>query len=187
MDDAALPPGVRLGGQRRVDRVLDPGYLDGLASMPLERLRELRAEADQEEADLSYLRRILQGRADILRAELDRRHAGTSLGGLDDRALARALGEILADTQPAGARGLGRYLGGEPDRVGEFRRAGEDLVADVGLDDLASRSADELSAALERISGAEQVVSRRRRAVHEVLDACSAEIGQRYSAPPEHG
>jgi hypothetical protein len=42
---------VMPGGQRRIDRVLDPRF-----------------------TDVSYLRRLLQGRLDILRAELARRY-----------------------------------------------------------------------------------------------------------------
>ncbi|HVV90822.1 MAG TPA: hypothetical protein VHB53_10035, partial [Solirubrobacterales bacterium] len=61
------------GGNRRIDRVLSDGYLDGLTELPLAEVRELRNEAEQEEADLSYVRRLLQGRVDIIRAELARR------------------------------------------------------------------------------------------------------------------
>lgn len=44
-----------------------------LAALGLAELRMLRTDALEQEADLSYLRRLLQGRVDILRAELDRR------------------------------------------------------------------------------------------------------------------
>ena len=60
----------RPGGHRRIDRVLAEGYLDDLPNIPLDEVRALRGEAEQEETDLSYLRRLLQGRMDILRAEL---------------------------------------------------------------------------------------------------------------------
>src|ERR1051325_8165902 len=61
------------GGHRRIDRVLSEGYLDGLGELPIAEVRVLRQEAEQEEADLSYLRRLLQGRVDIIQAELARR------------------------------------------------------------------------------------------------------------------
>jgi hypothetical protein len=41
-----------------------------LGPLSLAELRALRRDAQQEEADLSYLRRLLQGRIDILQAEL---------------------------------------------------------------------------------------------------------------------
>ena len=58
------------GGRRRVDRVLGPGFLDDLDSLTLQELRERRHDAEQEDADLSYIRRLLQGRLDIIRAEM---------------------------------------------------------------------------------------------------------------------
>ncbi|MFD0570780.1 hypothetical protein ACFQ0T_18235 [Kitasatospora gansuensis] len=45
----------------------------GLTGLGLEQLRLLRRDAQDQEADLSYLRRLLHGRLDILRAELARR------------------------------------------------------------------------------------------------------------------
>ena len=63
------------GGHRRIDRVLDPGFTEGVERLPLPELRARREEAEAEEADVSYLRRLLQGRLNILRAELVRRPA----------------------------------------------------------------------------------------------------------------
>jgi anti-sigma-K factor RsiG len=44
-----------------------------LTGLTLPELRTLRRDAQRDEADLSYVRRLLQGRIDILRAELARR------------------------------------------------------------------------------------------------------------------
>ncbi|MBN0045110.1 aerial mycelium formation protein [Streptomyces actuosus] len=44
-----------------------------LAALSLHELRTVRRDARRDEADLSYVRRLLQGRIDILRAELARR------------------------------------------------------------------------------------------------------------------
>lgn len=48
-----------------------PGH--DLTVLRLSELRALRRDAQRDEADLSYVRRLLQGRIDILRAELARR------------------------------------------------------------------------------------------------------------------
>jgi hypothetical protein len=80
------------GGQRRIDRVLDPGFTDGVDQLGLPELR-----ARREEADVSYLRRLLQGRLDILRAELVRRSAG---GDQDVGGLLTGLPAILTDDSP---------------------------------------------------------------------------------------
>ena len=44
-----------------------------MSVLRLPELRTLRRDAQRDEADLSYVRRLLQGRIDILRAELGRR------------------------------------------------------------------------------------------------------------------
>ena len=70
-----------VGGRRRIDRVLAPEYLDGLDGLGMEELRSRKAEAEQEETDLSYARRLLQGRLDILRAEREARKLGLDILG----------------------------------------------------------------------------------------------------------
>ncbi|MGH3743280.1 MAG: hypothetical protein ACRDTP_00285, partial [Mycobacteriales bacterium] len=70
--------GVVAGGNRRIDRVLDEAFLDGLGGRSLAEVRQLRDEADQEETDLSYLRRLLQARLDLVNAEIARRADGAA-------------------------------------------------------------------------------------------------------------
>ena len=160
-------------GNRRIDRVLAEDYLEGLQDLPLGDVRALRAEAEQEEVDLSYLRRMVQGRLDVLRAELNRRD-GT--GG----ALVEGLAGILADEPRAPARGLGRHSTVEPSRADSHRRYVEALVADVDLSDVSARSTDELAHAMRTLSEEEQSISGKRREVQKVMDECSAEITRRY-------
>jgi uncharacterized protein (DUF849 family) len=163
------------GGKRRLDRVLSADYLSELTTSPLPDVRALRDEAEQEEVDLSYLRRLLQGRIDILRAELARRESGGEGGSL----LAE-LPRILGEGQRSAPRGMGRNSAVEPSRAGESRRYVESLVSDADLSDVTSRSDDELRGALETLTAAEHDVSAQRKQVHGVLDACSAEITRRY-------
>lgn len=174
MADVVLP-----GGKRRIDRVLSEGYLDGLAALPLPDVRVLRDEAEQEEVDLSYLRRLLQGKADILGAEVRRRADGGEGGGSGDL-LAMLPAILAADAPRTEARGLGRHTTMEPSRVGDSERWVEALVADDLLATLGTRSHDELAAAVAALAAAEETVSSRRRDVHQVLDVCSAEITRRY-------
>ncbi len=161
-------------GNRRIDRVLDENYLRELSTLPIAEVRSLRDEAEQEETDVSYLRRMLQGRIDILRAELERR-SGPDSGGLVD-----SLPRILADEPRNNARGLGRYSSAEPSRVDAHRRRIEALVADVDLDDVTARTEDELRRTLDIFVEQERGQSDKRRAVQQVVDACSAEIARRY-------
>jgi hypothetical protein len=166
----------RPGGRRRIDRVLAPDFLTSLSDLPLAEVRDRRHEAEQEEADLSYVRRLLQGRIDIVRAELGRR-SGDERGSLVDQ-----LASILADGPPVEPHGLGRHATVEPSRVAEHRRSVEQLVSDVGVSDVVNRTDDELAASLSRLTDYEAAVSRNRRKVQDVMDACTAEIARRYQS-----
>ena len=169
MTAEATPP----KGTRRIDRVLAEDYLSGLADAPLADVRTLRGEAEQEEVDLSYVRRLIQGRMDVLRAELNRRD-GSGKNLVDD------LAGILADEPRSPARGLGRHSNVEPSRVDSHRRYVEALVADVDLSDVSARTPDDLAHAMRVLSEEEQKLSSKRRDVQKVMDACSAEITRRY-------
>jgi hypothetical protein len=161
-------------GTRRIDRVLAEDYLAGLGQAPLADVRGLRDEAEQEEVDLSYIRRLVQGRMDIVRAELNHREGGATGSVVDN------LAQVLADEPRASARGMGRHATVEPSRVDSHRRYVEALVADVDLTDTATRTTDELHHAMRVLADEEQVLSAKRRQVQAVMDACSAEITRRY-------
>ena len=160
-------------GNRRIDKVLDPEFVDGLGGLSLDDLRERRKEAEQEETDLSYMRRLLQGRLDILRAELARR----SGEGSD---LVDALPQILADEPSGGPRGLGRHMAAEPSRADAHRRYVEALVADVDLSNPDAHDDASLRRVLETLEAEEQKVSESRRAVQKVMDALTGEVTRRY-------
>jgi hypothetical protein len=154
--------------------------LDGLA---LPELRELRRQAQQEEADLSYLRRLLQGRIDILRAELTRRAAPDEPppvpGGTPERPVLDRLPEILTDG-PSQVRSSARHVTlGTPHRE-EYREMADQMLADVELSDLGARTDRELHAAIGRLVRYEQDVSRHRRRLQDIVDGCSGEIARRY-------
>ena len=87
-----------------LDRLLDPSYLGELEARPIEEIRAMRAECQQVEAGLSYLRRLVQGRLDIVAAELSRRAEGKPAS--DTASLIDQLPEILGHNVQA--PGLGR-------------------------------------------------------------------------------
>ena len=162
-----------MSGNRRIDRVLGEGFLDELTSIPLAELRQRRDDALQEESDQSYLRRLLQGRIDIITAELRRRSG-------DGGSIIDSLPGILAEEERAEPRGSGRYLRTEPSRVESHRRRLEALVADVDLSDITGRSDEDLRDALDLFRREERSVSDLRRSVQQAADACAAEIARRY-------
>ncbi len=165
--------GVLTGGKRRIDKVLSSNYLEGLDKLPLGEVRGLRDDAGQEETDLSYLRRMLQGRIDIVSAELTRRAGG------DDSGIVGELPRILADGPRRATHGLGRHQVVEPSNAGSTRRA-EEQIAAIDVTDLGNSDDDEVRKLLADLRVAEADVSARRRAVQDVYDAASAEIARRY-------
>lgn len=161
------------GGRRRVDRVLGKGFLDDLEGLSLQELRERRHDAEQEDADLSYIRRLLQGRLDIIRAERDRRAKEAGERVVDH------LAAVLADG-PRSTHGSGRFLSVEPSRVAESRRRVEQLIADPHLSDIDTLTDGEIAQAYQEISDHEQAVSDLRHRVQVAMDTLTAEVARRY-------
>ncbi|QDQ16408.1 ABC transporter substrate-binding protein [Streptomyces spectabilis] len=176
--------------QRTDSPVLPEAPVHDLGALRLPALRELRRATQQDEADLSYVRRLLQGRIDILRAEAARRarsRAGVPQdGGADapggDGAAALVvdrLPEILMDG-PARRRASARHVTLGTPHSEEYRRLAADMLSEVGLSDLVARTDDELHTAMGRLVRYEQQVSRRRQEMQRTTDDCSAEITRRY-------
>lgn len=143
-----------------------------LDALQLPQLRLLRRSAQREEADLSYVRRLLQGRIDILRAELTRRTAPTS-------ALLDLLPQILADG-PSRHRSSARHVTLGTPHGEEYRQLAEEMLGEVELSDLTARTDEELRQAMARLVRYEQQVSRGRQSLQRTADECSAEIARRY-------
>ncbi|MBB5106565.1 RsiG family protein [Streptomyces spectabilis] len=183
-------PVPRPPAQRTDSPVLPEAPAHDLTALRLPALRELRRATQQDEADLSYVRRLLQGRIDILRAEAARRarsrSGATQDGGADapggDRAAALVvdrLPEILTDG-PARRRASARHVTLGTPHSEEYRRLAADMLSEVALSDLAARTDDELHTAMGRLVRYEQQVSRRRQEMQRTTDDCSAEIARRY-------
>lgn len=177
--DSDADEGARMtypGGNRRIDRVLSEDYLRRVSEVSLDELRAMRDEAEQEETDLSYVRRMLQGRMDIMKAEVNRRAGGEGATSLID-----LLPAILADDSHVSTpHGLGRHVTTEPSRADQHRRYVESLIADVDLSNPLGHDDDSLARVLDLFAREEATVSLQRKAVQQVMDACTAEMGRRY-------
>ncbi|MEU2179330.1 RsiG family protein [Streptomyces thermolilacinus] len=176
----AGPPRAAAGTTRAVGfaaleavRPLEAAVSPDLRTLRLDELRALRRDSHTDEADLSYVRRLLQGRIDILRAELARRAA-------PEVPVMHRLSEILADA-PSGRRpNSARHVTLSTPRSEEYRLLAAEMLAEVELSDLAARTDEELGEAMVRLAGYEQVVSRVRQELQRTADDCSAEIARRY-------
>ncbi|MEV6169045.1 aerial mycelium formation protein [Streptomyces sp. NPDC051954] len=144
-----------------------------LTALSLPELRTLRRDAQRDEADLSYVRRLLQGRIDILRAELARR------GPAGQASVVDRLPEILTDA-PARHRSSARHVTLGTPHSEEYRQLAADMLAEVELSDLGARTDLELNTAMGRLVRYEQQVSRRRQRLQRTADDCSGEIARRY-------
>lgn len=167
------------GGQRRIDRVLRPAFVVGLEELSLDELRARRDECLAEREYLSLLRRLVQGRAEILKAEVDTRGTGGEEGSLVER-----LSKILALEGQGPSRGEAVRVGVPEDEMLQARRRVERLVADAGISDPTNLDDQQLIAAVEVLEMQEQEVSRDRSAVIEVLDLLQDELKRRYKEDP---
>jgi len=181
---AVRPVAARPPTQRTDSPMPEPA--SDLGALRLPELRTLRREAQRDEADLSYVRRLLQGRIDILRAELGRRtdprrglagDAGTP--AVEEASVVARLSEILTDA-PARHRSSARHVTVGTPYGEEYRRLAADMLAEVELSDLEARTDLELNTGMGRLVRYEQQVSRRRQQLQRTADDCSAEIARRY-------
>ncbi|MFF3216574.1 AmfC protein [Streptomyces sp. NPDC002886] len=141
-------------------------------ALGLPELRALRRDAQRDEADLSYVRRLLQGRIDILRAELARRTD-------PETPVVDRLSEILADA-PSSRSASARHVTLGTPHGEEYRLLAAEMLSDVELSDLGARTDEELHEGMGKLVRYEQQVSRRRQQLQRTADDCSAEITRRY-------
>jgi hypothetical protein len=167
-------------GHRRIDRIRDQAYVGAIDALPLDDLRSRRDECLAEREYLSLLRRLVQGRAEILRAELDARGSGEEKGPLIDR-----LAQILSgDERQSPARGEAVKIGLPEEEMLLARRRIERLVSDAGISDPSALDDANLAGAVELLATEEREVSTARSDVIRVLDTLQDELKRRYREDP---
>src|SRR4029450_10115340 len=171
------------GGNRRIDRIRRPEFVEGLAGLSLEDLRARRDECYAEREYLSLLRRLVQGRAEILKAEVERRGSSGEGGSLVDQ-----LSTILSLEGQGPSRGeaVKGGLGGvlPEEELLLPRRRVERLVADAEISDPGALDDERLAAAVDLLVGEEYEVSQARNDVLQVMDALQEELKRRYRDDP---
>jgi hypothetical protein len=190
------PPGTRLVGRapdpqrrirgvtesprsRRIDRIRDAAFVRGLSNLPIDELRRRRDDCLIERDHLSMIRRLVQGRAEILQAEL------TSRGMPEQGPLVERLAEILApDDHPVTSRGEAVRVGVPEEEMLLARRRVERLVSDATISDPTALDDHELASAIEALASEEQNVSQARGEVIRALDTVQDELKRRYKDDP---
>lgn len=165
----------------RIDTILSPDYVEELESLPMAEVRKRRDETQEAADALSYLRRLVQGRLDIVHADLERR-AGGEPGDLSALVERLEKGEILAEGTRAG--GLGRL----PTTLGPAEMDGwisQELDHIVGADRvgaLPELGEDEVRAIADQLVELERKVSAQRNSLHDVANRLQEEIVRRYKS-----
>jgi hypothetical protein len=158
--------------------VLGEDELADLASWSNDDLRTRRAACEAHEAAVSYARRVLQGRLDIVRAELERRHEAGDPGAGE---LLAALPGLLAGghvaTEPARARVSSVTVPPEADAL--VASIDEDL-GEATLTGLAERSDGDLETLVTALERHEAALSSTRRQLFGTIDAIRDELAARY-------
>jgi hypothetical protein len=164
--------------ETELERLFAPEYLDGLSERSLDDVRAMRAESQEAETAVSYLRRVAQGRLDLIHACLDRED-GDGRGDLE--ALVARLPSILGSgpPRPSGPGRLPSQMLPDMNRDGLTHEI--DAVLDVDrIGELPSMSEAELRAMAAQLTELEARISDERRALHERIDKLQAEIVSRY-------
>jgi hypothetical protein len=161
--------------RRRIDIVLEPQYLEGLAELEVDEVRRRRDTATDVEAQISYYRRLLHGRMDLLDFEQRRRR------GEDGRTILEALPDILAKGMVLGTEPALKHIETMPPLPSVTGRRLIDKIMDDGvLANLPELTDEEVSEAIERLREVETQLSGQRRQLHQVIDTLQDEMVSRY-------
>ncbi len=168
--------------QETLSSLLVDDYLDDLGAKQLDQIRTMRSECQHAEVALSYVRRLIQGRLDIVNTFLEYPPTGSSP---DLASVVRDLPGILA-AGPGRAPGFGHL----PMLIGpdtEDSQLTDELLAELDgvlgadeigrLSDMPRERLVDLSAQLTSI---ERRVSDVRRALHHRIDTLQAEVVERH-------
>jgi hypothetical protein len=121
----------------------------------------------------------VQGRAEILKAEVERRG-----GSGDDAPLVERLGEILSGDPHGPSRGEAVRITLPQEEMLRARRRVERLVSDAGLSDPGALDDERLAEAVEVLAREEREVSASRNQVFGALNALQDELKRRYKDDP---
>lgn len=160
--------------------VTDPEYIADLAAQDIGTIRAKRQQCQDLENALSYVRRLLHGRLDIVRSELEQRRSGAEPADLDS--IVGRLPDLLAE----GSRTESLPRPPQdftPDDAAEAMVAElDDAVPPSRLAELPRMDLDAIAELAEALAAREADISSGRTALHQVIDTLSEEIIRRYQS-----
>lgn len=161
-----------------LDRLIDATFVEGLQELSMEELRERRAVCQAREESVSYLRRVVQVRLDLLGTEVTHRNSGDAPADADE--LVSRLPEILSEHARAPGFGQAPRDLRIPDIDDDLVAMIDDVAPPGRLGDMSAIEPTELADLVDRLGSIEHEVSTVRRALHVQLDALQAELTRRY-------
>jgi hypothetical protein len=164
----------------RLARLLADDYVAGLEQLALAEVRSRRHECQEVEVALSYARRIVQGRLDIIHAELERRASGGGRSDASDLVDRLKEGEILGDhARPPGLGRLPTLM--EPgEESDEFLAEANEVAHEDALASLPDSGDEEVRRIGDVLAGIERGLSDMRRSVFDRIEIFQHEIVRRY-------
>lgn len=177
---------------------MNEDLVSDLPKAELTGLRAIRTEMTAAEGDVSFVRRVAQGRLDIVGHETARRAAGVEPGSTPGSELLYDIPDILAEVtgQPdrrAPIEGVddteaeGRDVPQRKVQVGEPGPIAVSLLQELDeagsssdFGELASMAQTDIADLMERLQLFERNLSEVRRALHDRIDNIQNEIGRRY-------
>lgn len=161
-----------------IDHILSEDYLGDLEALDIDAVRAKRAECKDVETGLSFLRRMVQGRLDVVSAEQARREAGDAGDDLEDL-IARLPALLAGSTRTPGTGRLPDSLGtGAVDSA--LSSELDEIISHGHLSEPGDISDGELASARDELVAFEAKVSQLRKALFERIDALEADLTRRY-------
>ena len=162
-------------GRRRIDRITASGFGEDPSLLDIDEVRKRRDDCLAEREYLSYLRRQLHGRLEILRAEAQARVDGVEIPLID------RLAAILGTDVPSGpSRGEALRLGLPEEEMNNARRRVEKLMSSAAFSDPETMDDESLQRAIASLVTEEKEISAVRRTVMDLHDLFQGEMKRRY-------
>ncbi len=166
-----------------LDVVTDPSFIDNLGERDMDELRAVRSRCQALENSLSYVRRLIQGRVDIVGGEIQRRRDGGDAGNTSE--LIGRLPDILSEgSRVAGGPGSVRpphSLEPDPEVTAQLEAKLDSIIATDDLGNVSTISEEALANGLTQLNQLEDEVSDSRRSLHNIIDTVQAEVTRRYT------
>lgn len=168
-----------------IEQLTDPDFIQDLESLPLEELRSRRLRCQDAEEVLSLQRRLVQGRMDIVQAEILNRSGSTS--DTDVASLVESLPDILVERgdRHLGPGRLTAFKGDQQDLGADFEAFSNELdgiVDGARLSNLKNEDEPTLRQIADELDSIERGVSEKRHKLHGHIDRLQEEVVRRYKS-----